>query len=100
MPNRLPWIVDETIQKQTIGRLIEERAVFILQCHGCWHEAIWGAVELHDRFPGKRHVVFDRVAPHLRCSKCHSEWLQVVRLHGRRAEEHNARQPLKGGRPS
>lgn len=100
MPNRMPCWVDDMVGNLTIGRLIEERAVFILQCEGCWNSAIWGAVELHQRFPKYHNLRFDRIAPNLRCGQCWSEWIQVIRLHDRRVEEHNAIQPATGARLS
>ncbi len=100
MPNRLPYWIDDAIGSQTIGRLIDDRAVIALACHGCWHETVWGAAELQVKFPGQRARVFSQVGPHLRCSKCRSEWLEAVRLHGQRADAHNARQPSAGARLS
>jgi hypothetical protein len=95
-PNRMPWIVDEAVVGVSIERLIEERAVIVLTCHGCWRDALWQAPELRRHFLGRLGLTFERIAPMLRCSECRSEWLQVVRLYGSAAaaaiERHANRQ--------
>jgi len=98
-PNRVPYVFNEDLARVTFARLIEQRAVIVLQCHGCWHEGLWRAEDLQRKFPGRHELTFARIAPKLRCSKCRSEWLQVVRMHGALADAAIERQTSRQSAP-
>lgn len=87
-PNRLTCLVEQGLAAVPLEQLIEQGDVIALECHACHHEAFWKPDDLRRKFPRHRGgLTFGVIGPRLRCSQCRSEWLQVVRMQGRRAAE-------------
>ncbi|HEX4184194.1 MAG TPA: hypothetical protein VHY34_13145 [Caulobacteraceae bacterium] len=78
-PNRLPWRIDDRLAGMTLGALIEQRAVIVIDCDSCPNVARWTAKDMERRFHRQRHLTLREIGPKLRCSKCRSEWVRIAR---------------------